>query len=84
MAFSTLFEGNNFLPKTQLEGKLGTTINFLDYVNLKLTATKNAILKNGMMKNLNNFDMPEYFFKRLNEIFDPKTSLNMTNMYPPI
>ena len=90
MAFSTLFEDNNFLTKTQLEGKLGTKINFLDYVNLKQTVTKNAILKNGMMKTLNNFEMPEYICKRLHALFDPKKGsqrfrkyLNMTNMYPP-
>ena len=72
LTFSALFEDNIFLTKTKLEGKLGTKVNFLDYVNLKQIVTKNATLNNGMMKNLNDFEMPEYFCKRLHELFDPK------------
>ena len=58
MAFNTLFEKNIFLTKNQLEGKLGTKINFLDYVNLKQIVTKSAILSNGTMKNLKDIEMP--------------------------
>ena len=91
LAFSTLFEDNNLLTKTQLEGKLGTKINFLDYVNLKQIATKNAIFNNGIMTNLNNFVMPEYFVKGYTNFLTPKIkglkdsrkSSNMTNIYPP-
>ena len=53
LAFNTLFEENIFLAKNQLEGELGTKINFLDYVNLKQIVTKSAILSNRRMKNLN-------------------------------
>ena len=67
LAFSTLFEGKN-----QLEGKLGTKINFLDYLNLKQIATKSAILSNGRMKNLNDVEMPHYFCKIIHELFYSK------------
>ena len=72
LTLTTLFEDNNFLTKTMLEGKLGTKMNFLDYVNLKQIVNKNIMLDNGKIKDLNDIEMPEYFCKRLNELFDPK------------
>ena len=72
LTLTTFFEDNNFLTKTKLEGKLGTKMNFLDYVNLKQIMNKNTMLDNGKIKDLNDIEMPEYFCKRLNELFDPK------------
>ena len=55
LTFTSFFEDNNFLTKNKLEGKQGTKINFLDYVNLKQIMTKNAMLENGTIKELNDF-----------------------------
>ena len=67
-----LVDDNRFLDKTKLEEVLGLKMNFLDYVNLKQIINKNIILSNGNIKDLSNIEMPEYFCKKLYELFDPK------------
>ena len=72
LTLKSLFEDNNFLPKTKLETKLDIKINFLDYVNLKQIINKSLLLKDGQNRDLNEIEKPDYFCKRLYELFDPK------------
>ena len=72
LTLKSLFEDNNFLPKTKLETKLDIKINFLDYVNLKQIINKSILLKDGHNRDLNEIEKPDYFCKRLYELFDPK------------
>ena len=51
---------------------MDTKINFLNYVNLKQILNKSLLLSDGLNRDLNEIEKPEYFCKRLYELFDHK------------
>ena len=55
-----------------MEEKLEVNINFLNYINLKQVLNKSILQQDGQNRNMEDIEKPEYFCKRLYELFNPK------------